>query len=50
MKLEALIAIISGYLAAFGIIDRPQTPQTRDYIIEKVRIPGGTGESYSMQN
>lgn len=41
MMLDTLFATISGYLAAFGVIDRPQTPQERDYVIEHVRIPGG---------
>ncbi len=41
MRLDALFATLSGYLAIFGVIDRPQTPQNRDYVIEHVRIPGG---------
>lgn len=41
MRLDALIATLSGYLAVFGVLDRPQTPHTRDYVIEHVRIPGG---------
>ncbi|WP_420411259.1 alpha/beta hydrolase [Roseibium sp.] len=41
MRLDALFATLSGYLAVFGVLDRPQTPQTRDYVVEHVRIPGG---------
>jgi len=41
MKISLLFATLSGYLAAFGVIDRPQTPQDRNYIVEHVRIPGG---------
>lgn len=43
MKFDALFATLSGYLAVFGVIDRPQTPYHRDYIIEHIRIPGGEG-------
>lgn len=41
MRLDALFATLSGYLAIFGVIDRPQTPQVRDYEIEHDRVPGG---------
>lgn len=41
MKLDILLATVSGYLAAFGVVDRQQTPKIRDYVIEHVRIPGG---------
>ena len=41
MKIGLFFATLSGYLAAFGVVDRPQTPQQRDYVIEKVRLPGG---------
>jgi len=41
MKISLFFATLSGYLAAFGVIDRPQTPQQRDYVIEAVRLPGG---------
>ena len=41
MKISLFFATVSGYLAAFGVIDRPQTPQERDYVIETLRLPGG---------
>lgn len=41
MKISLFFATVSGYMAAFGMIDRPQTPQQRDYIVEAVSLPGG---------
>eukprot|EP00903_Cladosiphon_okamuranus_P001281 g1279.t1 len=41
MKISLFFATVSGYLAAFGLVDRPQTPQVRDYVIETLKLPGG---------
>ncbi|MHA7773668.1 alpha/beta hydrolase family protein [Roseibium sp. M-1] len=41
MKIGLILSSISGYMAALGVIDRPQTPKRRDYVIEHLRIPGG---------
>ncbi|MEO1113813.1 MAG: alpha/beta fold hydrolase [Pseudomonadota bacterium] len=42
MKLDIISATVAGYLAAFGVTERPQTPGTRDYVIEHHRLPGGS--------
>ncbi|WP_420334106.1 alpha/beta hydrolase family protein [Roseibium sp.] len=44
MKLDLISATFAGYLAAFGLTERPQTPVTRDYHIEHHRLPGGSPE------
>lgn len=41
MNFSLMFATLSGYLAALGVIDRPQTPSDRDYVVEQIRIPGG---------
>ncbi|MET1412726.1 alpha/beta fold hydrolase [Roseibium sp. HPY-6] len=42
MKLDVIAATFAGYIAAFGLTERPQTPGERDYIIEHHRLPGGS--------
>ncbi|WP_299482899.1 alpha/beta hydrolase [uncultured Roseibium sp.] len=42
MKLDVIAATFAGYLAAFGLTERPQTPSDRDYVVEHHRLPGGS--------
>lgn len=42
MKQDFISATFAGYLAAFGLTERPQTPVTRDDPMEHHRLPGGS--------
>lgn len=43
MNVDLLLATFAGYLAVFGLSDRPQDPKVRDYTIETVRIRTASG-------
>lgn len=43
MNIDLLLATFAGYLAVFGLSDRPQDPKVRDYSIETVRIRTASG-------
>ena len=43
MNIDLLLATFAGYLAVFGLSDRPQDPKVRDYPIETVRIRTASG-------
>lgn len=41
MNFAVFAATLAGYAAALDLVQRPQEPRQRDYVIEHVQIPGG---------